>query len=230
MPHRHLQLREGCIYHMGASRHPDSIRVYGFESMEDPRAPDARFMLYEELPIRSTEPSLRRIDERVARALVATGTRNRLEGQVDYLNVLRSRNHSDDDLADLKRDIIGLSDILETGGVNQKPVPREECARYCVFIAQRFGEPDLWGAIDKITGGCCNGCTIEPDEHGDRIYECTSYSLDTFRKLDETFRVVRAKLGEADVLDELRALSQTGSDEAVAADPQPASGSTPQPD
>ena len=163
--------------------------------------------VFERLPISDPEGQPERMDLAVFTSLVASGSRRRIESLQHFVQASSRSSHPypPERIQEVRAEIAAIEAVL--AGAEQPAVSREDCARYTVFIASPADAGDIWGAIDRATGGCCNSRTNGPDETGCHVYECTVLSIDHLVDLSRQFEVRRATWGTVDVTERSQRLA-----------------------
>ena len=199
-----LHILEDRTYWIGASSSPEAVRVRELLALESFSRP---MVLFERLPISDPEGQPERMDLAVFTSLVASGSRRRIESLQHFVQASSRSSHPypPERIQEVRAEIAAIEAVL--AGAEQPAVSREDCARYTVFIASPADAGDIWGAIDRATGGCCNSRTNGPDETGCHVYECTVLSIDHLVDLSRQFEVRRATWGTVDVTERSQRLA-----------------------
>lgn len=191
-----LHILEDRTYWIGASSSPEAVRVRELLALESFSRP---MVLFERLPISDPEGQPERMDLAVFTSLVASGSRRRIESLQHFVQASSRSSHPylPERIQEVRAEVTAIEAVL--AGAEQPAVSREDCARYTVFIASPADAGDIWGAIDRATGGCCNSRTNEPDETGCHVYECTAFDLAQLENLRERFDVRKVRWGQREV-------------------------------
>lgn len=187
------------VYWYGGSDSPDQVLVSRIEGNR---------VYFEECPLRDAEPAERSEHINTFSLLAKSGCRSRMRRTEAFLRAVERRTFYSPEQAQERRES-GQAEIEDLQRTLQGSNPanrhtREDQACFEVFVQGNPGE-DLWGAIDRATGGCCNGCH-EDHASGKTIYECSVFGLNHFAQIDQQFSVTSAQWGESEVLDRLRDL------------------------